>query len=102
MLSNKKGGEKMDFKNEANRIVLLNENGNEVGVISFTLSGGSTWIADHTYVSNEYRGQGIAKQLVEQLVERARVEGKKIVPLCSYVKIAFNREPAYSDVMKEK
>ena len=57
-------------------------------------------VADHTYVSDELRGQNIAKQLLNKLVEMAREENKKIVPVCSYVVAQFNKSDEYDDVKR--
>ncbi|GGA80954.1 N-acetyltransferase [Ornithinibacillus halotolerans] len=43
-------------------------------------------IVDHTFVSDELRGQGIAGQLVEKVVGYAKQEGVKLTPECSYAK----------------
>ncbi|MXO65733.1 GNAT family N-acetyltransferase [Altericroceibacterium endophyticum] len=56
---------------------------------------GGARIADHTFVAPELRGQGIAAQLVEALVEDARQEDFTIVPQCSYVAAAFRRHPEW-------
>lgn len=58
----------------------------------------NTWFAEHTFVNPDYSGRGIAKQLVEKLVEQARAKGKKIVPICSYVVREFEKNPEYADV----
>lgn len=42
-------------------------------------------VADHTWVSPEREGQGIARKLFDKLVEFVRNEKAKLVPLCSYV-----------------
>lgn len=88
----------MEYINEAGRIAVINDSGSEIGEITFVNQPGDIWIADHTYVNNDYRGYGIAKKLVELLVERAKSEGKKIVPLCPFVKDEFIRVPEYSDI----
>ena len=54
--------------------------------------------ADHTYVPNELRGQGVAMKLVEALVADARAQGFTIEPRCSYVEAAFRRHPEWADV----
>ncbi|WP_096270109.1 GNAT family N-acetyltransferase [Paucisalibacillus globulus] len=41
-------------------------------------------VVDHTYVSDELRGQGMAGQLVEKVVSFARQEEVKIVAECPY------------------
>lgn len=59
-------------------------------------------IVDHTFVSEELRGQAIAGKLVERVVNYAREEGKKIVPECSYAKEKIKKTPAYHDVLAEE
>jgi len=88
----------MEYINEDNRIAVINENGKAIGEITFVEQPGDIWIADHTYVSDDYRGYGIAKKLVEHLVKRAKAEDKKIIPVCPFVKDEFARVPAYLDV----
>lgn len=56
-------------------------------------------IADHTYVPDSMRGQGIAARLVDALIEKARSDQWAIVPQCSYVVAAFRRHPEWSDVL---
>jgi predicted GNAT family acetyltransferase len=61
-------------------------------------ANGPVRVADHTYVPNELRGQGVAMQLVEALVADARANGFTIEPRCSYVEAAFRRHPEWADV----
>jgi len=61
-------------------------------------ANGPVRIADHTYVPDELRGQGIAMQLVEALIADARAKGFTIEPRCSYVEAAFRRHPEWADV----
>ncbi|WP_017672693.1 GNAT family N-acetyltransferase [Blastomonas sp. AAP53] len=55
--------------------------------------------ADHTYVPDSMRGQGIAAQLTDALIDAARSEGWKVIPRCSYVVTAFRRHPEWGDVL---
>lgn len=57
------------------------------------------WIIDHTFVEEEYGGQGIAKKLVAELVNQARNKGVKILPLCPFAKREFENTPEYADVL---
>jgi len=59
-------------------------------------------IVNHTYVSESLRGQGIALELVRKVIEYARQENIKIIPLCSYVKKVMTRNEKYTDVLSEK
>ncbi|NGZ74743.1 N-acetyltransferase [Saccharibacillus sp. VR-M41] len=59
------------------------------------------WMANHTYVKPEHRGGSVAKLLLDRLVEEARMEGKMIFPVCSYVRAQFKRHDEYRDVWHE-
>ncbi|MBT2293540.1 N-acetyltransferase [Paenibacillus albidus] len=56
-------------------------------------------VIDHTRVSEELRGQGAGEELVRAVVDKAREEGLKIVPLCSYAAHQFNKHAEYQDVL---
>ncbi|MFO3665723.1 MULTISPECIES: GNAT family N-acetyltransferase [unclassified Anaerococcus] len=59
----------------------------------------STWAITHTVVDEEYRGQGIAEDLIDKVCEQARGNYKKILPICSYAVKKFDEEPEkYGDV----
>lgn len=57
------------------------------------------WIIDHTYVDDKYRGQGIAGKLVATIVDEARTNDKKIIPLCPFAKREFELKPEYRDTL---
>ena len=57
------------------------------------------WIIDHTFVEKSYGGQGIAGRLVAKLVEEARKNDIKIIPLCSFAKREFKLKKEYLDVL---
>ena len=61
----------------------------------------NTWMANHTYVDPDYRGGNVAKQLLDRLVEEARMQEKMIFPVCSYVRAQFKRNDEYRDVWHE-
>jgi len=69
--------------------------------ITFIQSGKSLIVIDHTYVSDELRGQGIAGKLLEQVVLFARENNKKIKPLCTFAKQRMEETRAYHDVLAE-
>ena len=49
--------------------------------------------ADHTYVPDEWRGQGLAHRLVDALMQDAQTLGWQVIPVCSYVRAASRRNP---------
>ena len=58
----------------------------------------TTIIADHTGVPPQFRGQGIAEQLIKAATDHARATGGRIVPVCSYVVAQFRRHPEWADL----
>lgn len=91
----------MTIKEETNRFVLLNDEEQEIGEMTWSNAGDHIMIIDHTYVDPTYRGQYLAEKLVAKGVEKARLEGKKIMPLCPFAKKEFDRKPEYQDVLKK-
>lgn len=53
-------------------------------------------IADHTYVPDALRGQGIAQALLAALLDDARAQGFTIVPLCPFVAGEARRHPEWA------
>lgn len=70
-----------------------------VGVAEFDVQGGR-WVITHTEVDPAYGGQGIARRLIEALIEAARHDGAKIVPVCSYAAKMMRGKEAYADVLE--
>ncbi len=54
-------------------------------------------IADHTGVPDAFRGTGAGLALVTRLVEDARREGFKVMPLCPFVNAQRKRHPEWAD-----
>ena len=83
----------MEFEKSENRFYKNNEEGKMIAEVTYVPAGDTIVILDHTFVDPSLRGQGIAAQLVDRVVEEMGSEGKKIVPLCPYAKELFNRKP---------
>lgn len=57
-----------------------------VGRITMRMLDETRVAIDHTFVKPEFRGEGIAKELVLLAAKKAQQEGWSIVPNCSYAK----------------
>lgn len=90
----------MEYIQGNKRITALNEKKEEIGEITWTNAGESLIIIDHTFVENDYRGQGIAEKLVALSVDFARVNQVKVLPLCPFAKKEFDQKTEYHDVLK--
>ncbi|MCO5064790.1 MAG: N-acetyltransferase [Rhizobiaceae bacterium] len=90
---------KLDETDTKGRYWLRGEDGSEAEM-TFTKSGASTIIIDHTLVPDAFRGQGVGLKLVERGIADARAAGKKIIPLCPFAAAQFRRHPEWADVLK--
>ncbi len=71
---------------------LLDQNGNKVAELTYFFVDEQTINANHTYVSETLRGQGVADQLYRELVNFVRDKKLKLIPTCSYIVKKWQRE----------
>lgn len=69
---------------EANNRFYVRNDDQEIGEMTFTRIGQKKATIDHTYVDPNYRGQGIADELLELVVKTLQQENREIIPLCSF------------------
>lgn len=79
---------KINFEND--RVIAYNED-KRIGECDFVEKEG-TWNIVHTEVDKNYQGQGIARKLVECVIENAKKFNKKIIADCSYAKMVLERQ----------
>lgn len=72
-------------------------NGQKLGEITWEQVDGVMHM-NHTYVSDQLRGQGVAKQLLDAAAEYARENSLKMNPICSYVVSVFEKSDEYDDI----
>ncbi|ENV62693.1 hypothetical protein F949_02585 [Acinetobacter junii NIPH 182] len=72
----------------------------KAGEMAYTWAGDSMLIIDHTDVENQFRGQGIGRQLLDALVAFAREREIKVIPLCPFSKSVFDKDQSIHDVLK--
>lgn len=68
--------------------------------MTFSKAGDKLLIIDHTEVDDSLRGQGVGRKLLNVIVEKARANGLKILPLCPYAKSVFEKDATIQDVLK--
>lgn len=89
----------MDIKHGEHKFYIGEDEANPRAEITYVEAGENKIIIDHTYVSDELRGQKVGNQLLETVVTFARNKDKKVIPLCPFAKAQFDRNPAYEDVL---
>ena len=102
MAYNDKGNKQMEqieivFEQDRDRSAAY-INGEQIGECEFGVSG-NVWTITHTGVRPEYGGRGIAKKLVLSVIEAARVDNAKIIPLCSYADKLMSGKEEFKDVL---
>lgn len=74
----------------------------KIGEIAYRWMDENTFIITHTEVDSNQNGKGYAKQLLMSLVDFARENNKKIIPLCPYAAVTFKRDKDIQDVLSEE
>ncbi len=77
---------------------IIERGGKRLAEMTYSMAGDKA-IIDHTDVSDELRGSGAGKRLVDAAVRWAREEKKKVLPLCPFAKSVFDKTPDYRDVL---
>lgn len=85
--------------NEKNRgAFVATEGGEQLGEMVVGIAGTDLTVY-HTEVSDKAEGRGLAKKLLNAMVEHARQQHFKVIPLCNFVHTQFRRRPAdYADI----
>jgi predicted GNAT family acetyltransferase len=61
---------------------------------------GTDLVISHVEAPPALRGQGTASRLMEGIVAKARANGLKVIPLCSYAALWFRRHPDQKDMLR--
>lgn len=80
-------------------LFFVQQDGNILAEMTYTMPSQEKMIIDHTEVSDELRGQNVGYQLVHTAVEYARTHHLTIIPLCPFANAVFKKKPEYADVL---
>ncbi len=75
------------------------ENEQRLAEMEYTWAGDDKFIIEHTMVSDELKGQGVGRKLLDRAVAFARDKKIKIMPLCPFAKSVFDKDPSIADVL---
>ncbi|MEP7237784.1 MAG: GNAT family N-acetyltransferase [Ferruginibacter sp.] len=93
LIQQKQEGSKGSFYIEENETVLAE--------MTYSMTGTTLMIIDHTEVSDALRGKNVGYQLVHTAIEYARTNHIKILPLCPFAKSVFDKRGAeFADVLR--
>ena len=81
---------------------VIQENGKQLGEMVVSISGNNLTVY-HTEVAPEGEGKGLAKKMLQAMVEYSRKNNLKVTPLCPFVHAQFKRHPEeYTDLWQAK
>lgn len=89
----------MQIQEDNKSVFILNEQGERIAESSFVYTGEHLVIIDSTFVDESLKGKNVGKQLIDRIVQRMRKENRKIIPLCPFAKIIFDRNRDYDDIV---
>ncbi|MFD0943045.1 GNAT family N-acetyltransferase [Savagea faecisuis] len=89
----------VEIKEGKQRFYVGDSESDNIAEIHYVPTGKDRIIVDHTFVSDELRGQGVGELLVERIVHYARETNKKIIPLCPFAKQQIDANPNYHDIL---
>jgi uncharacterized protein len=92
----------IQHKMQGNRgAYFIEEDGNILAEIIYTTPSPDRIIIEHTEVGDELRGQSIGFQLVNHLVEHARINQQKVIVVCPFARSIFDKKPDFQDVLAD-
>ncbi|PZX55736.1 GNAT family N-acetyltransferase [Algoriphagus chordae] len=77
----------------------LEEGARRFGEMVYVMAGPKKMIIEHTEVDESLKGQGIGLKLLVELVDYAREEEIKVIPLCPFAKAMFKKNEELQDVL---
>ena len=77
----------------------IEENGERLAAMEYTMAGSQKMIIDHTEVDDRLRGQNVGRQLLDKLVAYVRENEIKVIPLCPFAKSQFVKDESIRDVL---
>lgn len=78
---------------------IASEDGAKIGEMTYSKAGTDKIIIDHTEVDQNQKGKGIGKILLFKVVDFARENNIKIIPLCPFAKSVFDKDIDIRDVL---
>jgi len=92
---------KLDLNEKGHGAFFIMDGDEQLGEMVISILSGKLTVY-HTEVLAKVEGKGFAKKLLVAMVDYARKNGLKVIPLCPYVHAQFKRHPKeYADLWNE-
>lgn len=87
-------------ENESKGSVYVEQDGKKLAEMTYSIASKHLIIIDHTEVDETLKGTGTGKQLLMIIIDKARKDNIKILPLCPFAKSVFDKDESLKDVLK--
>ena len=77
----------LEFVKGYDKIYVVDSNGEEIAEVDYPEVEDNVFEITHTYVSDDYRGMGIAGKLVKMAYLDIKDRGGRAVPKCTYAQV---------------
>ena len=84
---------------DARRYRLMSD-GEEVGYSEYDPIASASILIKHTEVLPEHEGKGLGSQLVRQMLDDIRTQGKTVIPICPYTLNYIRRHREFLDLVR--
>lgn len=89
-------------QNESKGSFYIEDNGEIVAEMTYSMAGESVMIIDHTEVADSLRGKNAGYLLVKKAAAFAGENHIKIIPLCPFAKAVFTKkQEEFNDVLRQ-
>lgn len=80
---------------------MIDDNRNEIASVDFPKVGDHTFNIHSVEVVPEYRGQGIAEELMEKVYAFLKENKRNALVTCDFAKEWFKNHPEYKDILQK-
>ncbi|MCH2198629.1 MAG: GNAT family N-acetyltransferase [Flavobacteriales bacterium] len=87
------------IQRETKGFAIAESEGTKAGEMTYSVAGPELIIIDHTDVMDGFQGKGVGRIMLIAIVEKARKEEFKILPLCPFAKSRFDKDESIRDVL---
>lgn len=94
-----------DFEHEFDDdggVFYLVDGTDRLGKITYQKPDGNRFVVDWVEVDPEFRGEGLARALIDRMADFAREKEVMIVPTCGVTRSVMERHSEYHDVLESR
>lgn len=73
-------------------------NGNKIGSLFFVKIGFDKIMISESEVEPDYKNTNLELSMIEQIINLARVQNRKVMTICPYILDIFKKHPEFDDV----